>query len=67
MAAARGLAVLLCPAYLGAGGGDEGFYREMLERARGFDRKNWPNFADPRFPEENDLFFIRVDILEEKP
>ena len=41
--------------------------KEMLERARGFDKKNWPNFADPRFAEENDRFFIEVEILKEKP
>jgi len=41
--------------------------KEMLERAKGFDRKNWPNFADPRFAEENDRFFVEVEILKEKP
>ena len=41
--------------------------KEMLERAKGFDKKNWPNFADPRFAEENDRFFIEVKILKEKP
>jgi sporulation protein YlmC with PRC-barrel domain len=41
--------------------------KQTLERARGFDKKNWPNFADPRFAEENDRFFIEVEILKEKP
>jgi len=41
--------------------------KEMLERARGFDKTNWPNFADPRFAEENDRFFVEVEILKEKP
>src|SRR5262245_11663451 len=41
--------------------------KETLERARGFDNKNWPNFADPRFAEENDRFFVEVEILKEKP
>jgi len=27
----RGLVLLLCPAYLGFGGGDQGFYQEMLQ------------------------------------
>jgi hypothetical protein len=40
--------------------------KQTLERARGFDKKNWPNFADPRFAEENDRFF-EVEILRETP
>jgi len=33
-AAKRGLAVLLCPAYLGYGGGDDGFFQDMLRNGR---------------------------------
>ncbi|HEY3499966.1 MAG TPA: DUF4038 domain-containing protein, partial [Polyangiaceae bacterium] len=52
-AADKGLAVLLCPAYLGYAGGDEGWYREMVksgaEKLRGYGRfvgaryKDFPN------------------------
>lgn len=38
----RGLAVLLCPAYLGYGGGEDGFFQEMLrngpQKIRGYGR-----------------------------
>jgi len=54
-AALRGLAVLLCPAYLGYGGGDEGFFQEMLrcgrEKVRAYGRyvgkrfRNHPNLV----------------------
>lgn len=30
----RGIAILLCPAYLGYGGGDDGFFQEMLRNGR---------------------------------
>ncbi|HLJ10185.1 MAG TPA: PRC-barrel domain-containing protein [Planctomycetaceae bacterium] len=31
--------------------------KKMLEKAKGFDKKEWPDFADPRFAEENDRYF----------
>jgi sporulation protein YlmC with PRC-barrel domain len=34
--------------------------KETLEKAKGFDKKNWPDFANPRFGEENDRFFLNV-------
>lgn len=36
--------------------------KEKLEKAKGFDKKNWPNFADPRFAEENDRFFVEIEV-----
>ncbi|MCC6444093.1 MAG: glycoside hydrolase family 140 protein [Armatimonadetes bacterium] len=49
-AARRGLAVLLCPAYLGYGGGDEGFFQEMLkngpEKIRAYGRYVGRRFRD---------------------
>jgi sporulation protein YlmC with PRC-barrel domain len=32
--------------------------KETLERAQGFDKKNWPDFADPRYGEEYDRPFL---------
>jgi sporulation protein YlmC with PRC-barrel domain len=40
--------------------------KETLEKAKGFDKKNWPDFADPRFVEENDRFFIDVQVHRKK-
>jgi len=31
--------------------------KKMLEKATGFDKKNWPDFGDPRFSEENDRHY----------
>jgi sporulation protein YlmC with PRC-barrel domain len=33
--------------------------KKMLENAPGFDKKNWPDFADPSFAESNDKHFVR--------
>jgi len=38
--------------------------RGMLEKAKGFDKKNWPDFADPRFAEENDPHFAQVSRVK---
>lgn len=32
--------------------------KERLERAKGFDKKAWPDFGDPRWGDENDQHFI---------
>jgi sporulation protein YlmC with PRC-barrel domain len=40
--------------------------KTTLEKARGFDKKDWPNFADPRFAEENDRFFVEVKVRKLK-
>jgi len=49
-AAKRGIALLLCPAYLGYGGGDDGFYQEMLrngpEKIRAYGRYVGRRFRD---------------------
>jgi len=56
-AARRGLVILLCPAYLGYGGGDDGFYQEMLrsghEKIRGYGR-----YVGRRFREHGNLIWI---------
>src|SRR5579872_7610478 len=31
--------------------------KKTLEGAKGFDKKDWPDFADPKFSEENDRHF----------
>jgi len=31
--------------------------KKTLENATGFDKKNWPNFADPKFGADNDRHF----------
>jgi sporulation protein YlmC with PRC-barrel domain len=31
--------------------------KKTLEKARGFDKSDWPDFANPRFSEENDRYF----------
>ncbi len=64
----KGIAVLLCPAYLGFGGGNEGWYQEMLrngpaklrdygrrlgERYRGFDNIVWLEGGDFTPPPEH--------------
>src|SRR5262245_36868633 len=36
--------------------------KQTLEKAKGFDKKEWPNFADPRFAEENDRHFVEVKV-----
>jgi len=46
----RGIVILLCPAYLGFGGGDQGFYQEMLqngpEKIRAYGRYVGERFRD---------------------
>ena len=34
--------------------------KKTLENATGFDKKNWPDFADPKFEEGNDRHFPRA-------
>jgi len=41
--------------------------KKTLEKARGFDKKEWPNFADPRFDEENDRYFVDVQVRKVTP
>src|SRR5579872_6177507 len=41
--------------------------KETLKKAKGFDKKHWPDFADPRFAEENDRYFVEVQVRKEKP
>jgi sporulation protein YlmC with PRC-barrel domain len=31
--------------------------KKTLENAPGFDSKNWPNFGDPRYSEDNDKYY----------
>jgi len=35
--------------------------KETLERAQGFDKKHWPDFADPRYGEDYDRPFLDRD------
>jgi sporulation protein YlmC with PRC-barrel domain len=39
--------------------------KQKLERAKGFDKKAWPDFGDPRWGDENDQHFI--DSTAAKP
>jgi hypothetical protein len=32
-----------------------------------FAKKDWPNFADPRFAEETDRFFVEIDVQRDVP
>lgn len=41
--------------------------KQTLEKAKGFDKKHWPNFADPHFAAENDRHFVEVQVRKEKP
>ncbi len=41
--------------------------KETLQKAKGFDKNHWPNFGDPRFAEENDRYFIDIQVRREKP
>ena len=41
--------------------------KKTLEKAKGFDKKDWPNFADPRFAEENDRHFVEVSVRRLPP
>jgi hypothetical protein len=34
---------------------------------KSLDKKDWPNFADPRFAEENDRFFVEIDVERDVP
>ncbi len=34
--------------------------KKTLENAKGFDKDNWPDFADPKFEEGNDRHFPRA-------
>ena len=36
--------------------------KEALEKAKGFDKKHWPDFADPKFAEENDRHFVKIQV-----
>src|SRR5262245_12515112 len=41
--------------------------KKTLEKAKGFGKKDWPNFADPRFAEENDRYFVEVKVRKLTP
>jgi len=41
--------------------------KQTLENAKGFDKKNWPDFADPKFAQENDGHFTSSQARKEKP
>jgi sporulation protein YlmC with PRC-barrel domain len=41
--------------------------KQTLENAKGFDKKNWPDFADPKFAQENDRHFTATQARKEKP
>src|SRR5262245_46240070 len=41
--------------------------KQTLENAKGFDKKNWPDFADPKFAQENDRHFPVTQARKEKP
>jgi sporulation protein YlmC with PRC-barrel domain len=36
--------------------------KATLEKAKGFDKKSWPDFADPQFARENDKHFTAVEV-----
>jgi len=56
-AARRGIALLLCPAYLGYGGGDEGFFQEMSrcgpDKVRAYGR-----YVGKRFRNDPNLIWV---------
>lgn len=41
--------------------------KDTLQKAKGFDKNHWPNFGDPRFAEENDRYFVDIQVRREKP
>ena len=41
--------------------------KQTLEKAKGFDKNHWPDFADPKFAEENDRHFVEIQVRREKP
>jgi len=41
--------------------------KPTLENAKGFDKKNWPDFADPKFAQENDRHFTQPQVRKDKP
>lgn len=65
-AAKRGLVLLLCPAYLGFGGGDQGFYQEMLqsgpEKIRAYGR-----YVGRRFRDHPNLIWIMGGDFDPPP
>jgi hypothetical protein len=53
----RGISVWLCPAYLGAGGGDEGFFQEI--KAAGPDAfRNYGRFVGNRFRDLTNIIWM---------
>jgi len=40
--------------------------KKTLENAPGFDKKDWPDFADPKFEESNDRHFRAVSVKIER-
>lgn len=40
--------------------------KEALENAKGFDKNNWPNFADPNYAKENDKYFLVIEVKKDK-
>ena len=41
--------------------------KKTLENAKGFDKSDWPDFANPRFAEENDRHFVNPATASRKP
>jgi len=40
--------------------------KEALEKAEGFDKNHWPNFADADYAKQNDRHFIVIEIQKTK-
>ncbi len=53
----RGIVLLLCPAYLGYGGGDDGFYQEMLSSGRAKVRA-YGRYVGRRFRRHANLIWV---------
>jgi hypothetical protein len=56
-AAERGIVILLCPAYLGYGGGEDGFFQEMLTSGREKVR-SYGRYVGRRFRKHTNLIWI---------
>lgn len=57
MASTKGIAVLLCPAYLGGDGGPEGWYQEMRRNGRA-PLLEYGRFVGSRFREFNNIIWL---------
>lgn len=40
--------------------------QEALEKAKGFDKNHWPDFANANFAQENDRHFIVIEVQKNK-